>query len=339
MSILRRGALPLRARGGAATTFNSTSFQYGRSPAYRRIGNQDGLSDLWTRQPQLSSHIASAELHTLLLKSRCLPASLSSVFTPAKRHIHIRTPLFQERVSKEEVKDPPRQDRPSSASAKNSTFADSSQDPRPESKENTSGKSQEQQQDHQEREQQRDGDQKQEHKKEEPPPPPPHGDKSPWQVFMETLQSEFKASKEWNEGTKAIGSAAQDFTENETIKRMRAGYGTASGAASSSGARALKNTGSAIGKGAAWTWDTMPVRGVRVGVNATGRGMEKLTRPLRETEAFKSMSDVIDDGSSSRYGGWTEKEERRRKRESRELKEAAGTGRPRRAEKAEEDPE
>ena len=33
---------------------------------------------------------------------------------------------------------------------------------------------------------------KKEEKKEAPPPPPPHGDKSPWQVFTETLQTEFK---------------------------------------------------------------------------------------------------------------------------------------------------
>jgi import inner membrane translocase subunit TIM44 len=33
------------------------------------------------------------------------------------------------------------------------------------------------------------------------------------------------------------------------------------------------------------------------------------------------VKEIIDDGSSSRYGGWVEKEERRKKRELRELNE------------------
>lgn len=180
-------------------------------------------------------------------------------------------------------------------------------------------------------------------KKEEPPPPPPHGNKSPWQVFTETLQSEFKASKEWNESTKAIASSAHQFTENESVKRARAAYTAASGAATSTTASALKGTGKVIGQSAAWTWDTPVVKGVRIGVNATGKGIEKVTRPVRETEIYKTavggVKDVVDDGSSSRYGGWVEKEERRKRRELRELKEATGPGgQGRRAEKMEEDP-
>jgi len=178
-------------------------------------------------------------------------------------------------------------------------------------------------------------------KKEAPPPPPPHGDKSPWQVFTETLQSEFKQSKEWNEGTKALASGAKDFTESEAVRKARSAYGAASEAASSTTGKVLKGTGKVIGQSAAWTWDTMPVKGLRAGVNATGSGIEKITRPVRETDAYKSVRDVIDDGSSSRYGGWTEKEQRRLNRERREMQEAAKSGRPmaRRMEKAEEDPE
>ncbi|KAL8863124.1 MAG: hypothetical protein Q9178_000498 [Gyalolechia marmorata] len=180
-------------------------------------------------------------------------------------------------------------------------------------------------------------------KKEDVPPPPPHGNKSPWQVFTETLQSEFKASKEWNESTKAIASSAHQFTENESIKRARAAYSAASGAATSTTTSALKSTGKVIGQSAAWTWDTPVVKGVRTGVNLTGKGIEKATRPVRETQVYKTavggVKDVIDDGSSSRYGGWLEKEERRKQRELRELKEAAGTGgRGKRPEKVEEDP-
>lgn len=87
------------------------------------------------------------------------------------------------------------------------------------------------------------------------------------------------------------------------------------------------------------------VKGVRSGVNATGRGIEKITRPARETQVYKSaignVKNVIDDGSSSRYGGWVEKEERRKQRELRELEEASkavGSERAEAPQKMEEDP-
>ncbi|BDD54835.1 protein translocase subunit [Monascus purpureus] len=182
---------------------------------------------------------------------------------------------------------------------------------------------------------------KDEGKREAPPPPPPHGDKTPWQVFRDTLQAEFKASKEWNESTKALASSAHQFTENESIKRARAAYEAASGAASSGTSSAFKTTGKAIGKGAAWTWNTPVVKGVRKGLVATGSGIEKITRPVRETEAYKTavggVKNAIDDGSSSRYGGWLEKEERRKQRQLREQMEAQ-SGRSNKVEQMVEDP-
>ena len=175
--------------------------------------------------------------------------------------------------------------------------------------------------------------------KKEAPPPPPHGDKSPWQVFAETLHSEFKASKEWNESTKALASSAHQFSENENVKRARAAYEAAHGAASTGTSSAFKGTGQAIGKSAAWTWNTSVVKGLRKGMNATGTGIEKATRPVRETEAYKTtmggVKDAIDDGSSSRYGGWIEKEERRKQRQ---LREEIATQSGRRTEPITEDP-
>lgn len=161
-----------------------------------------------------------------------------------------------------------------------------------------------------------------EQKKKDAPPPPPHGDKSPWQVFTETLQSEFKASKEWNESTKALAAGANQFTENESVKRAREAYSKTTDAVSSTTANVLKTTAGAVGKGAAWTWQTPVVKGVRTTVNVTANVLDKATQPLRETEAYKNVKNVIDDGSSSRYGGWVEKEERRKARELREAQEA-----------------
>ncbi|RMD40364.1 hypothetical protein DV735_g4759, partial [Chaetothyriales sp. CBS 134920] len=158
-----------------------------------------------------------------------------------------------------------------------------------------------------EKEGEKDGDSKESGEK---PPPPPHGDKSPWQVFTDTLRSEFKASQEWQDSTKQLAGEVKAFNESEAVRRAR----EASEAASSGVGKVVRGTGRAIGHGAAWTWNTSAVQGARAGVNAVGRGIEKATRPVRETQAFKEISDAIDDGSSSRYGGWAEREERRARR-------------------------
>jgi import inner membrane translocase subunit TIM44 len=57
---------------------------------------------------------------------------------------------------------------------------------------------------------------------------------------------------------------------------------------------------------------------------------------VRETEAYKSVKEAIDDGSSSRYGGWIEKEERRKQRQLREEMEIKAGKRP--LQPMEEDP-
>ncbi|KAF2223043.1 hypothetical protein BDZ85DRAFT_319336 [Elsinoe ampelina] len=173
--------------------------------------------------------------------------------------------------------------------------------------------------------------------KEETTEAPKHGNKTPWQVFTETMQSEFKQSKEWNEGTKQLGGTIHDFTQNPNVQRAKGVYTKVTDEAATVGGAAIKTTATAIGKSAAWTWDTSVVKGLRTGATAVGSGLEKATRPVRQTEAYKNVKDVIDDGSSSRYGGWVEKEERRKKREEKELKDAiSGKRRP---EKLEEDPD
>lgn len=179
-----------------------------------------------------------------------------------------------------------------------------------------------------------DGETKKDGSKEAPPPPPPHGDKTPWQVFRETFSTELKKSNEFNESTKQLAGEIQEFRESERVKKASAAYDATVGRAARGAGSAISGTAKAVGQGAAWTWDTSVVQGVRKGVNATGRGVEQITRPIRETETFKSVKDAIDEGNSSRYGGWTEKEERRMRRAQREAKEGI-----RRPEKMEEDPE
>ncbi|KAF2667848.1 TIM44 subunit of mitochondria import inner membrane translocase [Microthyrium microscopicum] len=172
--------------------------------------------------------------------------------------------------------------------------------------------------------------------KKEDAAPPPHGDKTPWQVFMETLQTEFKASKDWNDSTKALSSGYQEFTQNPAVQKAKTAYEEAAKGATKGTSEALKSTGRVIGKSAAAVWDSPVGKVTRKVASVAGEGLDKATKPVRETEAYKSVKNVIDDGSSSRYGGWLEKEERKRRRAIREAQMGRTGGK---MEKMDEDPE
>jgi mitochondrial import inner membrane translocase subunit TIM44 len=268
---------------------------YGRSPAYRRL-----LSSL-ERQHQSQNGATSILASQALLSST--PKTLRSPFLPQTiAAVQLRS-LHQS----------PRwlQEQPQQAAHKAEPKTEEKADQKPSDAESEAKTESEEQQKKEE-----DGEKKQE-KKEDLPPPPPHGDKTPWQVFMETMQSEFKQSKEWNDSTKQLAAGAKEFSESEGVRRAREAYESTTGAISSTTGKVLKNTGSAIGKGAAWTWETPVMKGVRKGANITGDALDRATKPIRETDAYKNVKNVIDDGSSSRYGGWVEKEERRKAREMR----------------------
>ncbi|KAM7206936.1 mitochondrial import inner membrane translocase [Rhypophila sp. PSN 637] len=272
----------------------STSLRNASSPT-----SQAHLRLLSTRPSPLS---ASAEIRSSqdaipLLRSSLYPSAirLDSRRTGA-RQFHASTQIRQKQPEEKEVKEP-----------KESTGE------KPEAE----AKTKEQKEETKEGEEESD-DKKNEKKKEDAPPPPPHGDKTPWQVFLETMQTEFKESKEWNESTKAIASSAHDFVESERVRKAREAYEATTGVVSETASKVVKTTAGAVAKGATWTWETPVMKGVRKGANVTGEVLDKATKPIRETEAYKNVKEVIDDGSSSRYGGWIEKEERRKRRELRE---------------------
>lgn len=292
------------------------SSQRSRTAAHRRLIPWALTPSLTVRAIQTHSR-TDLGLFSYPLQPSIRPYAAQLLF-PLPRLLHISAPQFQRPQPADDVTDPPRQEHTTETKTDpgEATGPDKDRFRDEKAKKESSESKQE--------------------SKEDPPPPPPHGDKSAWQVFTETLRTEFKASKEWNESTKQLASSAHQFTESESVKRARAAYDATAGAATSKTAEALKTTGKALGQGAAWTWDTKVVQGVRGGVNATGRGIEKATRPVRKTKAFQSIKEAVDDGSSSRYGGWVEKEERRKKKELRELQEIQSGRRP--AEKMEEDP-
>ncbi|PMD48786.1 putative mitochondrial import inner membrane translocase subunit tim44 [Hyaloscypha variabilis F] len=322
MNGLRHAAIRAPSNGQLLSVMRPS---VGSAAVYRRILQQTQSSNLHSFSFILSRSKVSSCLAPL--RSRFLPGEIrTGLGVTFSRNFHQGARLRQEKEKPATPEEPLADESAKKASTENPESATGEEKAKEEAKEETEGESE--------------GEGKNKDEKEAPPPPPPHGDKSPWQVFTETLQTEFKASKEWNESTKALAAGAQQFTENESVRRARQAYESTTGAVSSTTANVLKTTAGAVGKGAAWTWETPVVKGVRSTVNATASVIEKGTRPIRETEAYKNVKNVIDDGSSSRYGGWVEKEERRKARELREAQEAKKAGvTGKRVEVMTEDPE
>ena len=299
MIAVSRSVVKTEATLSRASTLSMAS--HGKTLSYRRLAS--GLYQI-SRNSISSQRAASTAALLQPLRSQFLPADirLSSIPTKSSRHFHVsaqkkqqgQPPKEPERSAEAETKKAESETKPEEEASKTAEQGENGEksEGKEEGKEEGEGKE----------------------KKEDLPPPPPHGDKTPWQVFMETMNTEFQASKEWNESTKQIGAAAHQFTESESVRRAREAYDKSTGAISSTTAAAVKSTAGAIGKGASWTWDTSVMKGVRKAANVTGDAVDKATKPIRDTEAYRNVKDVIDDGSSSRYGGWVEKEERRKRR-------------------------
>ena len=299
-----------RSVGNAPATLRAA--HYGRAAAYRRLSSYAALRPIPRAASLLARQLAHYEN----------PRSAQPPFAVLTRSLHSSVPQFQQPKPQEEVRDPPREEK-EEKKAVDSEQSEEKGEKKAADSEQSDKKSEETKDD----EKGEEGEKKDDDAK---APPPPHGDKTPWQVFTETLQTEFKASKEWQDSTKQLAGEVKTFSESEGVRRAR----EASEAASSGIGKVVKGTGKVVGQSAAWTWNTTAVQGTRAGINAVGRGIEQVTRPVRETKAFKEISDAIDDGSSSRYGGWAEKEERRLRRQRNDMKNPH-----QKMEKIDEDPE
>lgn len=306
-----------RAHPNALSRASSSLLTHGRTPAYRRLLTSPSLlrsEDAASRTAFYSSSSSSSAL-----TSPFLPTSIR-LATPIQSRAFHATVLRSQQQQQQSTPPPPPAEEPSKkaeaqAGAKEGAAAEEQHTEQTEPKEEGAADKEAKDGKDSEGKEGETEDGKAKDDKEAPPPPPPHGDKTPWQVFLETMQSEFKQSKEWNDSTKALAEGAHQFTESESVQRARKAYEATSGAVSSTASTVIKSTATSIGKGAAWTWETPVMKGVRAGANATGEVLDKATKPIRETEAYKNVKDVIDDGSSSRYGGWADKEERRQRRE------------------------
>lgn len=133
--------------------------------------------------------------------------------------------------------------------------------------------------------------------------------KSPLEVFFQTFRDEVKKSSELKENIKALQDETGRVAESEAFKKAKEAYDKAQKGSSAAGKMA-KKTAEAVGDVAQKAWDSPVGKGVRTTVRTGADVADKAFEPVRKTQVYKDVSDLIDDGSSTAYGGFLTKEQR-----------------------------
>lgn len=138
--------------------------------------------------------------------------------------------------------------------------------------------------------------------------------RSPVQIFRDTFKKEWKKSQELQDNIKTLQDASGRLGESEAYKRAREAYVRAQKGSTIVG-KTLKKTGDTVENIAAKAWDSEIAKSTREAASATAKKIDEGFEPVRQTKIYKDVSEVMDDGNSSRYGGFITKEQRRLKRE------------------------
>lgn len=133
--------------------------------------------------------------------------------------------------------------------------------------------------------------------------------KSPMQVFFETFRDEVKNSSELKNDIKALQDETGRVAESEAFKKAKEAYDKAQKGSSAAG-KIAKQTATAVGDVAHKAWESPVGRGVRTTVRTSAEVADKAFEPVRKTQVYKDIGNVIDDGSSTAYGGYLTKEQR-----------------------------
>lgn len=133
--------------------------------------------------------------------------------------------------------------------------------------------------------------------------------KSPLEVFFQTFKSEIKKSNELKENIKALQDETGRVAESDAFKKAKEAYDRAQKGSSTAG-KVAKQAANAVGGTVYKAWDSDIGKGVRKTVHTGAEAADKAFEPVRKTQVYKDVSELIDDGSSTSYGGFLTKEQR-----------------------------
>lgn len=156
--------------------------------------------------------------------------------------------------------------------------------------------------------------------------------KSPFQTFVDVLRDELRKNQELQDNVKQLQGDVDKFQDSEAMKRARAAYERARLTSSiqenprlRAAAEELKKTGVKVGDAVTEALKTMEesevMRAISRATSAVSSTIEKSTEPIRNTAAYKTLSetvvDALDDSGSAKHAGFEEKEARRLRRQKR----------------------
>ncbi|KAH9821934.1 hypothetical protein DFH28DRAFT_951065 [Melampsora americana] len=149
---------------------------------------------------------------------------------------------------------------------------------------------------------------------------------SPWARFMDVLKSEYAKSQEMQENVRELTGTAQGLKDSEAAQKMREAYTALRlqtlikenprlAAMASSLSTTGRSVSDAVNKAAREIEDSRLVQAAK---KVTAELDRRIGEPIRQTEVYKVVEDTVDFSQGAlRYGGYIEKDERRRKRQKR----------------------
>ncbi|KAF7969680.1 hypothetical protein HWV62_22387 [Athelia sp. TMB] len=165
--------------------------------------------------------------------------------------------------------------------------------------------------------------------------------KSPFQTFVDVLRDELKKNRELQDNVKQVQGDVDKLQDSEALKKARAMYERArltsmikENPRLQQAADDLRKTGVKVGDAVSEALKTMEeselMRAISRASAAVSNTIATSTEPIRNTAAYKTLSETIvdafDDSGSAKHAGFEEKEERRRRRQARLAKAGRGNG-------------
>ncbi|KAI0923887.1 hypothetical protein AcW1_006715 [Taiwanofungus camphoratus] len=156
--------------------------------------------------------------------------------------------------------------------------------------------------------------------------------KSPFQTFVDVLKEELRKNRELQDNVKQLQGDVDKLQDSEAMKKARAAYERARLTSSikenprlRAAAEELLKTGVKVGDAVSEALKTMEeselMRAISRASAAVSSTIASTTEPIRNTAAYKALSDTLidalDDGGSAKHGGFEEKEARRKRRQMR----------------------
>ncbi|WVN91172.1 uncharacterized protein L203_106427 [Cryptococcus depauperatus CBS 7841] len=158
--------------------------------------------------------------------------------------------------------------------------------------------------------------------------------RSPWAVFTQVLKEEIEKNKGWQDNVKQLQGDVDKFADSAAMKKAKDVYEKTrltnlikSNPRIQSAVSELQSAGISVHDAVQHALrESEVLRAISTATNRFVSSVDSATAPIRDTKAYKLMAESIEEafedesGVGSRYGGYEDKEARRKKREARAKK-------------------